>query len=356
MASSFGKLGEFDPESGEDWIQYVEHMEYYFLANEITSSDKQRAVLISAMGAKSYKLLRNLITPKAPSDKSFKELVEAMTKHFCPPPSEIVQRFKFNTRVRKPGESVATYVAELQALSQYCNFGDTLELMLRDRIVCGINDVQTQKRLLVEKDLSFAKAKEIALGLASAVQGVRDTQIPSSGTVHQVVEKKTTSYTKCFRCGRTNHAAPQCRYKDAICKKCNKIGHLAKVCQSKKTIPTPTPSLPSLDDKHEYALFTIQDTKGVTDKPDPLYVSVNLNGKQVSMELDTGSAVSIMSESKFKEISSDPLQESQVNLCTYSGEKISVQGEATCNVEYEGKQYELPIIIISGNGPMHTTG
>ena len=229
MATSFRKLDEFDPESGEDWIQYIERMEYYFLANEITSSDKQRAVLISAMGAKSYKLLRNLITPKASSNKSFKELVEAMTKHFCPPPSEIVQRFKFNTRVRKPGESVANYIAELQALSQNCNFGDTLELMLRDRIMCGINDVQTQKRLLVEKDLSFAKAKEIALGLESAVQGARDIQIPSSGTVHNVVEKKTTNYTKCFRCGRTNHAAPQCRYKDAVCKKCNKTGYLAKV-------------------------------------------------------------------------------------------------------------------------------
>ena len=56
-----------------------------------------------------------------------------------------------------------------------------------------------------------------------------------------------------------------------------------------------------------------------------MYVSVNINGKQVSMEIDTGSAVSIMSESKFKEISSEPLQESLVNLCTYSGEKISVR-------------------------------
>ena len=54
-----------------------------------------------------------------------------------------------------------------------------------------------------------------------------------------------------------------------------------------------------------------------------------------------------MSESQFKEISSEPLQES---LCTYSGEKISVQGEAMCNVEYEGKQYSLPIFVISGNG------
>ena len=275
MASSFGKLEEFDLGAGEDWIQYVEQMEYYLLANEITSSHKKWALLISAMGAKSYKLLRNLITLAAPSDKSFTELVEALMKHSWPPPSEIVQRFKFNTHVRKPGESVANYIAKLQALSQYCNFRDTLKPMLRDKIVCGINHVQTQKRLLVEKELTFAKAKEIALGLESAVQGARDIQLPSSGTVNTAVEKKTTSYTKCFRCGRTNHSAPQCRYKDVVCKKCNKTGHLAKVCQSKKTIPSPSLStkkrLPtnivseqlSHSEKHEYALFTIQDTKEV---------------------------------------------------------------------------------------------
>ena len=82
MASSFGKLDKFDPEPGEEWI-------CYFFANEITLSDKQR-VLTSAMGAKSYKLLRNLITLKAPSNKSFKELVKAMMKQFCPPSSETV--------------------------------------------------------------------------------------------------------------------------------------------------------------------------------------------------------------------------------------------------------------------------
>ena len=98
MATSYGKLDEFDPSSDEDWIQCIKWMKYYFAANGITSADKQRAVLISAMGAKVYKTLRNLITPHNPSDKSFKQLIEIMTKHFCPPPSEIVQRFKFNTQ------------------------------------------------------------------------------------------------------------------------------------------------------------------------------------------------------------------------------------------------------------------
>ena len=116
--------------------------------------------MISAIGAKAYKTaLRNLITPHNPSDKSFKQFVEVMMKHFCPLPSEIIQRFKFNTRARKPGESVANYIAELQALSHYCNFGDTLELMLRDRIVYEINDTQTQKHLLAEKNLTYVKSK-----------------------------------------------------------------------------------------------------------------------------------------------------------------------------------------------------
>ena len=98
-------------------------------------------------------------------------------------------------------------------------------------------------------------------------------------------------------------------------------------------------------------MFTIHGTKGLKAKTDPLFVTVKLNGTQVSMELDTGSAVTNMAESKFNEISSDSLEESAVNWCTYSGEKIQVKGEAMCNVEYEGKHYVLPLLSFLGYGP-----
>ena len=87
----------------------VERMEHYFLANEITDASKQRSILISYMGQKAYKILRNIVAPNKPTDVSFKNLVSAMTSHFSPPPSEIVQRFRFNSRVRKQGETVAAY-------------------------------------------------------------------------------------------------------------------------------------------------------------------------------------------------------------------------------------------------------
>ena len=54
MAVSFGKLEEFDTASGDDWVQYIERMEHYFLANEITDASKQRSILISSMGGDIY--------------------------------------------------------------------------------------------------------------------------------------------------------------------------------------------------------------------------------------------------------------------------------------------------------------
>ena len=71
MATMFGKLEEFDMATGKDWIQYIERMEYYFQANKITEGDTKKAILISVMGEKAYKLMRSLVSPAKPNDKSF---------------------------------------------------------------------------------------------------------------------------------------------------------------------------------------------------------------------------------------------------------------------------------------------
>ena len=69
---------------------------------------------------------------------------------------------------------MATYVAELRSLAEFCNFGQTLEAMLRDRIVCGINDDAIQRRLLAEPVLTFKKSLEIAQGLEATARHMRE--------------------------------------------------------------------------------------------------------------------------------------------------------------------------------------
>ena len=124
MSATLGRVEEFDGNK-DDWQQYVERLEHFFVANGIEGAEKKRAVFLSVIGVSTYKTLRNLLSPDKPGDRSYSDLVDTLTKHFKPAPSEIVKRFHFNSRIRKPGKSVAAFIAELRTLAEFCKFGET---------------------------------------------------------------------------------------------------------------------------------------------------------------------------------------------------------------------------------------
>ena len=84
------------------------------------------SVFLSSLGPATYALIRNLLSPQKPEDKSYKELVSVLEDHFNPTLSETVQRFKFHSWFRKPSESVADFVSELRSLAEFCNFATAL--------------------------------------------------------------------------------------------------------------------------------------------------------------------------------------------------------------------------------------
>ena len=152
----------------------------------MTDSEKKWAIFLATIGPKAYKLLCSLLSPTDPGEKEFEDLVKVLKEHYNPPPSEIVQWLKFNSRFRRSGESVADYVAELRAIAQTCNFGTSLEEMLRDRLVCGIGDHETQQRLLSEPKLTWKKALELAQGIEATTKNVKELQVSRPGLVQAV--------------------------------------------------------------------------------------------------------------------------------------------------------------------------
>lgn len=69
---------------------------------------------------------------------------------------------------------MADYVAELRKLAQDCNYGETISQVLRDRLVCGINDDCIQRRLLSETNLTFESVLSLAQAIGSANKTVQD--------------------------------------------------------------------------------------------------------------------------------------------------------------------------------------
>ena len=82
-----GIIGEYCS-TREDWLAYTERMQQYFAANDVRSAEKQRAILLSSVGASTYQLFKSLLAPGKPADKSFDELVQLVQDHHQPPPSE----------------------------------------------------------------------------------------------------------------------------------------------------------------------------------------------------------------------------------------------------------------------------
>ena len=84
-----GLVGVVAPFNGkeEEWIDYAERLEHYFIANNITDVAKKRAILLNAVGASTYRLIKTLSLPGGPKDFTFEQIVEKVTAHYNPKPS-----------------------------------------------------------------------------------------------------------------------------------------------------------------------------------------------------------------------------------------------------------------------------
>ena len=82
-------------------------------------------------------------------------------------------------------------------------------------------------------------------------------------------------------------------------------------------------------------------------------VQLLLEGKPVRMEVDTGSAVSIVSEVENKKLFEHlKLQPTQFHLKTYSGEPLPFLGELQVAVKYQTQEMQLPLVVAQGEKPV----
>ena len=230
MAAYIGSVGEY-VEGKEEWSQYAECLDHFLSVNGIVDK-KKKDVFLAVIGPQTYKLLKSLVAPAKPGEKEYNQLVEVLMQHFDQAPSEIVRRYRFNTHVQRKGELVAAYVLELQGLAQFCNYGDSLETMLRDRLVCGINDESIQCRLLAETVLTFKRALKLAQGMETAakeVQEMQGTPQQSTGQSAEEIHAVSKKIFACYRCGQSGHGPAHCTFYTAQCRKRGKFGHIKKM-------------------------------------------------------------------------------------------------------------------------------
>ena len=360
---TIGHMSEFNP-TNETVTAYLERFLLFVAANSIADAQKV-PTLLTVVGASNYTLIRGLVSPDLPKDKTFDELVDLLKKHFDPQPIVIAERFHFYKREQRAGESLTAYVAQLRKLASRCEFGTFLNEALRDRFVCGMLHENIQKVLLTKAKLDLDKALEISLGMEAAAQKAKEFKgTDRTQPVMSVQTPGAGPSNRCTRCGRENHTKGECKFRNSKCHKCGKIGHIAPVCRSKasasrqpqytprttKWVDTTTDSKPVAGDDPlpSEPLFVVRDRATA-----PYVVEVKVNGLSLQMEVDSGASVSLAPEAAVASLlSSTALQPSNTVLKTYTGEQIPVKGTLKVDVEYEQQRCsQLSLLVVHGSGP-----
>lgn len=81
-----------------------------------------------------------------------------MDAYFIPKSNTCVRRHIFNSRAQHSNETFDAFLNDLRILSSDCEFGQLKDSLIKDQIVCGINNKKTKDRLLREPDLDLTKA------------------------------------------------------------------------------------------------------------------------------------------------------------------------------------------------------
>ena len=285
------------------------------------------------------------------------------------------------TTDRESQKKLSQYVAVLKHLATDCKFNEAMWLeRLRDRLVSGIRDKRMILELLKLKfeeltfDITVAKCITIEQSYkdVEALQGGKESNPvdllskpkPNKKSKPKKETKpsakkgspspKESSDQSCYRC-LGNHDHKSCPYKKEKCHHCNKTGDIVRACKSKnretRAARPPVNYVDSNDGDSDDYLGSLE-VNNVSDKDHVIWVSSEVQGRVIKMELDTSSAASVLPYKQYKEhVGHGKLAKSLATLKTYTGEKITPKGEMKCNVRFKGQEKELTLLVVETPGP-----
>ena len=142
-----------------------------------------------------------------------------------------------------------------------------------------------------------------------------------------------------------------------------KKGHIQRVCQSKQrgkprntSYPTRSRNVHVVEserDEWEDVLGSLEVHNINKVTSDIIWVNLKVEKKPLDMELDTGSAVSIIPYELYQKRFSDKnLEKATILLKTYTGERIAPVGVLKMNVEYKQQKFLLDLYVVKTKGPV----
>lgn len=288
------------------------------------------------------------------------------------------ERKKFYELQQNNGESVNDWYTRVKKAAVNCEFGSDLESRLKDKFVTGMREGKVLDRVCekshkdsVSDILETALQKEATL-VKSPNQSSSDVNklsfqnksvskswgqkphgnqfIPEQRSRNDVLQQQQQKSTKvCNHCGGLNHDFSKCKYKSYKCNACHKRGHLSKICKNSKT--NANQNAHYLDNSGVEVDYISLHKIDQEETFPPILAEVVIEGKKVTMEIDSGAGISVIPFEAYKKLQLKAKIENCTRIIkTYDLRPIVPVGQIFVNVACDKKVIKnVKIIIIKEN-------
>jgi len=226
----------------ERWRMWSQEMRLYIDLTMAKEAEKDKcSAFLYIIGRSGREIYNTWTIPEEEENKL--EVLFRRFDQYCKPKHVTLERYKFNSRVQQPTESLDEFVTDLQRLTKLCQYENLEENMVRDRIAMGIKKMVVKERLLREPDLTLESAisicradEESRKGLSIMPRGAEAVNVVKKKKYAKSPGKQKTVGTSTFHCNRcrSTHGSRACPVFGKTCNICKKRNHFANECRAKK--------------------------------------------------------------------------------------------------------------------------
>ena len=226
----------------ENWRKWKQRWNLYVKASGASEKDEatQCAIFLHTIGDEALEVYDTFTFTETEQDKI--ELLIQKFESYCSPKKNTTtyERYVFNTCAQN-GRTLNAFLLDLRNKATTCEFDSLQVSLIKDRIVCGIDDKSVRERLLRDNDLTLDKAINTVRAAETSKTQVEKLSNPSIEveSLNQNLDRKSrckhpeemqpsrraSKTNRCSRCG-SSHGPKQCPALGQTCHKCHGNNHL----------------------------------------------------------------------------------------------------------------------------------
>ena len=135
----------------ENWKTFKQSWQNYSIIMNIDNQPEayKVALFLHCIGPEAMKIYNGMSFESPEAKGTLSTIIDKFDQFTIGETNETYERYVFNSRNQNSDESIDAYVTSLRTLAQTCNFCDCMgDSLIRDRIVFGVNNDETRKKLL----------------------------------------------------------------------------------------------------------------------------------------------------------------------------------------------------------------